>query len=197
MIRADVEIIGTRPILFNCFSPECIPLERKEKNGVAGNNPEEWKGTYKTTDEGLLYVEGSYIHRCLINAAKFTKRGLQSKLSATLETLSDKLIFENRKVPDPNTITTDPTKDIYIDIRSVKMSKTSARHIRYRLATASGWKTAFTISWESTLINKELLESVCHDAGQFVGIGDNRSNGFGRFEVISFKSYQIREQRNA
>ncbi|KQL19085.1 hypothetical protein [Cytobacillus solani] len=197
MYRAEVEITGTRPILFNCFSPECIPLERKEKNGVAGNNPEEWKNTYKTTDEGFLYVDGSYIHRCLINAAKFTKRGLQSTLAATLDTLTDKLVFENRKVPNQERITTDASQEVYIDIRSVKMAKTSSRHIRYRLASSIGWKTSFSILWDSSLINKELLESVCHDAGLFVGIGDNRSNGFGRFEVNSFKAIPLRNRRNA
>ncbi|NRD77375.1 hypothetical protein HPT25_07660 [Bacillus sp. BRMEA1] len=195
--KADVEIIGTRPILFNCFSPECIPIERKEKSGVAGNNPEEWRQTYKTTDEGLLYVDGSYIHRCLINAAKFVKKGLQSQLAATLETTTDKLIFENRSVLDSNKITTDPSQEIYIDIRSVKMVKTSARNIRYRLATSIGWKTSFSILWEGSLINKELMLSVCHEAGRFVGIGDNRSNGFGRFKVDSFVVTIDRGQQNA
>ncbi|MBT2636571.1 hypothetical protein [Bacillus sp. ISL-39] len=195
--KAEVEIIGTRPILFNCFSPESIPLERKEKNGVAGNNPEEWKSSFKTTKEGFLYVDGSYIHRCLINAAKFTKRGLQSTLAATLETSSEKLILENRKVTDLDKITTDSTQDVYIDVRSVKMAKTSSRHIRYRLASSVGWRTSFIIIWESSLINKELLESVCHDAGLFVGIGDNRTNGFGRFKVLSFKVTQVRKSSSA
>lgn len=197
LYQAHVEIVGTRPILFNRFSPESIPLERKEMKGVAGNNPEEWKNTYRTTSDGYLYVDGSYIHRCLINAAKFTKRGLQSTLAATLETKNDILIFENRKILNTEEITTDSSEEIYIDVRSVRMSKTASRHIRYRLATSSGWKTSFLIQWESSLINKELMESVCHDAGLFVGIGDNRPNGFGRFDVNSFDVKKVRKNNSA
>lgn len=184
---AEVKIIGTRPMLFNCFSPDSIPLHRKEKVGVAGNNPEEWRNTYKTTEDGYLYVDGSYIHRCLINAAKYTKRGLQSTLAATLETVSDTLILNNRRISNDKEIKTDPRADIYIDVRGVKMAKTTSRHIRYRLATASGWETTFTILWETTLINEKLMENICHDAGLFVGLGDNRVNGFGRFKVSDFK----------
>jgi hypothetical protein len=41
LINAEVKIKGIRPLLFNNFTIDSIPLVKKEKKGVAGNNPEE------------------------------------------------------------------------------------------------------------------------------------------------------------
>lgn len=193
---AHVHIRGTRPFIFNRFTEESIalPSEKKELQGVAGKNPEEWKKTFTSNEGGQLLINGSYIHRCLINAAKFTKRGLQAPLAATLETVDEHILFSNRFIPDLNLITRNPNDDVYIDVRSVKMQRTSARHIRYRLAAAKGWELNFSIIWEATVVGKELMESVCHDAGLFVGIGDNRMNGFGRFEVLEFNAERMSNQ---
>lgn len=186
---AKVHIRGTRPFIFNRFTEDSIalPNEKKERHGVAGKNPEEWKKTFKATSEGQLCIDGSYIHRCLINAAKFTKRGLQAQLAATLETVDNQILFTNRYIPDLKEITRDSNNSVYIDVRSVKMQRTSARHVRYRLAVSKGWELNFSIIWEATVVGKELMESVCNDAGLLVGIGDNRVNGYGRFEVLEFK----------
>lgn len=186
---ANVKVRGTRPFIFNRFTEKSIPLphEKKEQQGVAGKNPEEWRETFTATKEGQLYIDGSYIHRCLLNATKFTKRGLQAQLAATLETVDEHIYFDNRHLPELNSITRNPIDDVYIDVRSVRMQRTSARHIRYRLAACEGWELSFSIIWEATIVSKELMESVCHDAGVLVGIGDNRMNGFGRFRVLEFK----------
>ncbi|MGG0720142.1 hypothetical protein ABE096_21550 [Robertmurraya massiliosenegalensis] len=194
---AHVKIRGIRPFIFNRFTEESIslPHEKKDLQGVAGKNPMEWKKTFNATREGELYIDGSYIHRCLINAAKFTKRGLQAQLAATLETVDDYLFFTNRSLPtDLNVITRNSNSEVYIDVRSVKMQRTSARHIRYRLALSKGWELSFSIIWEATVVGKELMESVCNDAGFLVGIGDNRVNGFGRFEVLDFKAERVSSQ---
>lgn len=197
LYAAHVHIRGTRPFIFNRFTEESIalPNEKKELQGVAGKNPEEWKKTFNSTAEGQLYIDGSYIHRCLINAAKFTKRGLQAQLAATLETVDDYIFFKNRTIPqDLNEISRDSNHEVYIDVRSVKIPRTSGRHIRYRLAVSKGWELNFSIIWEATIVGKELMESVCIDAGLLVGIGDNRVNGFGRFEVLEFKAERISNQ---
>lgn len=69
LYTAKVNIKGTRPFI----------LDRKN--------------TFNTTEEGQLYIDSSYIHRCLIKAAKFTKRGLQVHLAATLEIADERLLL--------------------------------------------------------------------------------------------------------
>jgi hypothetical protein len=63
MVRARVEIRGKRPLLQHQFGPEALPLEKGEKTGVAGNDPEEWKKTCMVTSAGQLYVRSwpSYV----------------------------------------------------------------------------------------------------------------------------------------
>jgi hypothetical protein len=56
ILKARVTIKGTRPILWHKFGPEAIPLEKKERGGVAGNDPTEWERTHLATMDGQLYI---------------------------------------------------------------------------------------------------------------------------------------------
>jgi hypothetical protein len=194
LLIADVKIKGTRPFLFNRFTIDTISLDKKERTGVAGNDPEEWKRTYSATSDGQLYLDSSYIFGCIREAAKYIKSGrasIQTKVTATLQVLTNKALI-NRYVPRFEDITQDPTQPVYIDIRSVRNPSTKGRNIRYRLALSEGWETSFQIMWENTLVNRTQMEAVVIDAGKLVGLGDGRSIGFGRFEVVEFdiKEYQ-------
>lgn len=187
LIKAEIKIKGTRPLLFNKFSADSIPLVKREKSGVAGNNPEEWKKTFLATSEGQLYLRTDYIFSCLREGAKHTPNGrgtLEPVVSATLQIASENL-YLNRYVPkDESMITKDDSQEIYIDVRPV--SRRGVKNIRYRLATSAGWETNFIIMWENTLINREQMKAICIDAGAFAGLGDGRKLGYGRFEIVSF-----------
>ncbi|WP_150284125.1 hypothetical protein [Rummeliibacillus sp. TYF-LIM-RU47] len=187
LIKAEIKIKGIRPLLFNNFSIDSIPLIKKEKSGVAGNNPEEWKKSFQVTDEGQLFLRTDYIYSCLREGAKHTPNGrgtMEPIVSATLQIISDK-IFLNRYIPkDESQITKDDSQTIYIDVRPV--SRRGVKNIRYRLATSAGWETTFIIMWENTLINREQMKAICIDAGAFSGLGDGRKIGYGRFEIVSF-----------
>ena len=45
IVHAQVVIRGTRPLWQHKFGPDALPLHPKEKSGVAGNDPEEWRKT--------------------------------------------------------------------------------------------------------------------------------------------------------
>lgn len=188
LIKAEVQIKGTRPILFNNFSIDSIPLVKRERTGVAGNNPDEWKKTFLATSEGQLYLKSDYIFSCLREGAKHTPKGrgtMESNISGSLQVINDKL-YLNRYVPlDEMEITSDDSQPVYIDVRPV--TRRGVKNIRYRLATSVGWEIKFIIMWENTLINREQMKAICIDAGAFAGLGDARKLGFGRFEVVSFE----------
>ncbi|MBR7797897.1 hypothetical protein GT022_17850 [Agaribacter marinus] len=195
LIRAVVHIKGIRPLLFNNFTIDSIPLIKKEKAGVAGNNPEEWKKTYQVTSDGQLYLNPDYIFSCIRAGARHTPKGrgtMESVVSASLQVLDDKILL-NRFVTNEDALTNDNSKEVYIDVRPV--SRRGVKNIRYRLATSIGWETKFVIMWENTLINRQQMEAFCLDAGAFAGLGDGRKIGYGRFEVVSFKI--LEEKLNA
>jgi len=43
------------------------------------------------------------------------------------------------------------------------------------------------MTWDKTILSREQVEAITHDAGQLVGLGSGRSIGFGRFEVVQFE----------
>lgn len=188
IIKATVSITGLRPLLWHHFGPDAIPLEKQERTGVAGNDPEEWKKSVLMTAERQLYILPTYVFGCLRNAAKFTKKGkgsIQSDVSATLQ-VTDDIILVDRFVPDVP-VHNARTEPVYIDISSVKNPATKARNVRYRVAASSGWKLSFNLLWDKTIVNRSQMEAVVNDAGVLVGLGDGRSIGFGRFELNKFE----------
>lgn len=190
IVTATVSICGTRPILFHSFGPDAIPLEKQERTGVAGNDPEEWRKTVLMTKDRQLYLEPTYVFGCLRDAARYTKKGkgsIQTAVCATLQIVDERVLLD-RFVPE-EPVPTDSEQPVYLDIRSVRNPSTKGRNVRYRIAAASGWTTRFTLLWDKTIVSREEMRAVLTDAGTLVGLADARSIGFGRFtiEAIDFR----------
>jgi hypothetical protein len=182
ILTATIAITGTRPLLWNRFGPDTIPVGgRRERSGVAGNDPDEWKRSVRITAENQLYLDPTAIFGCLRDAARYTprKRGtLQPFVAATLQVRDERVLVDRFLPAQPST---DATQPVYLDIRSVRNPATRARNVRYRVAAAAGWQTTFTIQWDVTIVSRQELLAVLLDAGRFVGLGDGRAVGFGRF----------------
>lgn len=188
IIRARVQIRGIRPLLQHQFGPEALPLEKSERSGVAGNDPEEWRKTCMVMPNGQLYVRGTYVFGAMRDGARHTKKGkgsIQSLVAATLQIEEERVLLD-RCLPkgDP---TTDATQPVYIDVCGVRNPSTKARNVRYRLAASIGWKAQFTLLWDKTIVQRDQIRAVLNDAGTLVGLADGRSVGYGRFAVESFE----------
>lgn len=187
ILQAAVSIEGTRPLIWHAFTPEAIPIGKKERTGTAGNDPSEWRRTVLATPDGQLYLKHTYVFGCLRDGAKFTpyRRGtLQPLLVSTLLVLDRTIPIAGRVLPA--TPTTDEEQPVYLDIQSVRNPATRARNVRYRVAAAPGWQATFRISWDKTVVSREQLQAICIDAGRLAGIGDGRAVGYGRFTVTAF-----------
>lgn len=187
IVTAEVLIEGVRPLLFHAFGPDALPLEKQERTGVAGNDPEEWRKTVLMMPDRQLYLQPSYMFGCIREGARYTsrKRGtLMPAMSATLQVVDDYLLID-RWVPE-EPIPTDPTLPVYLDIRGVRNPATKSRNVRYRIACSKGWHITFNLMWDKTVVSRAEMESVIIDAGKLVGLADGRSIGMGRFEVIEF-----------
>lgn len=188
ILTATIGIKGTRPLLWHKFGLSAISSQKRERTGVAGNNPEEWKQTVLVTEQRQLYLEPSYIFAAIRDGAKYTTRKrstLQPLVSATLQVLDDRILID-RFLPELETsLSTNPNSPVYLDVRGVKNPATKGRNVRYRVAASPGWLTSFTILWDKTLVSRGEMEAVIIDTGRFVGVGNGRSIGFGRFAVES------------
>ena len=200
IVKANVKIKGSRPLFQHRFGPDALPLEKQEKTGVAGHDPQEWRKTCMITKDGQLFIEGPYVFGALREAAKFHKVGRRSAVaavSATLQVLDDRILID-RFWPDyPNgnkfdPLTAEPPPEdadepVYLDIRGVRNPSTRARNVRYRICACSGWSCEFTLLWDKTIVDRNLMHSILIDAGRLIGVGNGRAIGMGRFEIESFE----------
>lgn len=199
LITAKVTIKGSRPLLWHAFGPEAIPLEKQEKTGVPGHDPEEWRKTVLVTKDGQLFIEPTYAFSAVREGARYTKKGrasLMKPVAATLQVVDPRILID-RWMPDfPNGNKYDPeTADpperdsdlpVYLDVRGVVQPKTRGRNVRYRVAASPGWMTEFSLLWDKTIISRGEMEAIVIDTGKLVGLGNGRSIGFGRFDVVAF-----------
>jgi hypothetical protein len=188
-MRVQVNIRGVRPLLWHAFTSDSLPLERRERRGVAGNDPSEWAGTVLADPRShQLYLPGSYVYSCMREASKFTRKGKSSLItpvSATLQVAEERIFLPDRYLPEvPET---DPNLPVYLDIRGVRNPTTKGLNIRYRVACSPGWECRFTLMFDCTVVATEFIETIIHDAGKLVGIGNGRNIGMGRFDVTEFE----------
>lgn len=199
MITASVKIKGTRPLLWHHFGPDALPLEKQERTGVAGHDPQEWRRTCLVTKDGQLFVPPTYIFACLRDGARYTKKGrgsIQKAVVATLQIETDRILIDRYFPGFPNGHAFDtasvepPSSDcdlpVYMNVQSVRNPSTKARNIRYRIAASPGWSCSFDLVWDKTIVSRSEIEAVVIDSGKLVGLADGRSIGMGRFAVEAF-----------
>lgn len=199
VVQAKVTIRGIRPLFWHKFGRDSIPLEKMEKSGVAGNDPEEWRKTVMVTKEGQLYLEPTYAFSTICAGSKYTKKGrgsIQTSMNATLQVIDNRIFvdrwmpgYPNGHVYDPK-IADPPPEDldapVYLDVRAVVNPQTKGRNVRYRVVASPGWTCSFTIEWDKTIVSRGEMESSIIDAGKLVGIGNARKIGMGRFVIEVF-----------
>jgi len=192
--KASVLVKGTRPYFFHSFGRDSIPLERQVRTGKAGNDPEEWRKTVCQTGDGQLFVKSSQVFATIRDGSKYTRKGrgsIQKDVIATLLVESPEEILLDAFLPDP--LTEDKAQPVYLDVRGVVNPSTRARNVRYRVAMSPGWEVSFAISWDATIVAEAQMHAALIDAGRMVGIGNGRSIGMGRFEVVSFDVHEEKE----
>ena len=204
-VTAKVTIKGFRPLLWHWFGPHALPLEAVEKTGVAGHDPEEWRKTYLATKEGQLYVDASYVFACIRDGGSKVKLGrgnAKAAVSSTLEVeetrvLIDRFMPEGYKTMDTADFPIDADEPVYLDVRSVRNPSTKARNIRYRVAASPDWTATFHITWDKTIVPRDVMHSILIDAGKLCGLGDGRSIGCGRFTVEKFEEIKDAKKKTA
>ncbi len=200
ILTASIKIVGVKPLFFNAFGPEAIPLEKQERNGVAGNDPTEWRKGTPVTADGQLFMDASYAFATIREGSKNVKKGrgsIQAMVVSTLQVIEDRLMVDRFMPGFPNGHScdiakieappTDPGFPVYLDVRRAVNPNTKSACLRYRVACSRGWSCEFSIMWDKTVVSRGEMEAAVIDAGRLSGIGNGRKIGMGRFTVEKFE----------
>lgn len=188
-VSAKVIIEGTKPFLFCSFNPSVLS-EKASKGGGSGNNPDEWKSRVLYDEKRNLFFYNSYLLGSIKSGGKYVKEGrgnLAKRVASTLDIMESKIFLNNLVLPDEANLLTLDSEPVYLDIRAVVNPMTKGKNVRYRVACKAGWSCNFIISWDDYVLSKDSMKVCLENAGTFIGIGDGRAIGFGRYKVKQFK----------
>jgi hypothetical protein len=169
--KARVKIVGTTPLVMNCYTG--IKIDKKTAEEQAETV------AYRKKDEEL-YIPGKNIHAMLICAALYSKA--VGKGRASLQ----------KTYKSAGWVTTDvcPLGQHDYEILSARVVNpaTKGAVMRYR-PELKHWDLWFDIEWYPDQIPTEQIKKVIEDAGRLVGLGDWRPacGGYrGRYVVSEF-----------
>jgi hypothetical protein len=186
---ANIRIKGIKPILFNTFPLDTFSSDKK-KEGKTGDNPESWKQTVLMDENRRLYIFSTYLTASISTGGKEIKMGrgnISKKVASIIEVMENKIFLDDRIVPPEEELTRNDTDTVYLDVRAVVNPMTKGRNLRYRIAVKPGWEIEFNLHWDDKILSKEQIKQCVENAGSLTGIGDGRSIGFGRYQLVSFK----------
>lgn len=200
IVAAKVAISGIKTLAIHHFGPDALPLEKQEKTGVAGHDPEEWRRSVLLTKKRELFLPPTYFFGSIKEGGRHVKKGRGSimyDIAATLQIEDDavKICYDGEPIilpesPDVVDAYSIPTEELpvsYIERIGVKNPSTKARNIRYRVAVKPGWAMNLTIMFDPTIVARTQMQQALNSAGQLVGIADGRSSiGYGRYSVTEF-----------
>jgi hypothetical protein len=134
----------------------------------------EWYGGLYEENGGITQPTAK-VRKCLINTAKISKMGKMVERAVSFSTLNVPLVYDGPKDIDK----------VFSDKRyhsRLSVGVGGKRVMRVRPSFYPWGLTVQGIFVEDAGLNMEDLERIVELAGVVEGIGDNRVNGYGRFE---------------
>jgi len=174
MTTIDVEIKGKTPLMQHRYLGEEV---RVKKAGEKPTKEQEVEQALYRRSDRTIYQPGESIKRAMVSVSsdfQIPGRGKKTYKQSIAGSINI-----------PPEIPLEP-QNYVVDARRVVIPATRGAQIRYR-PKFEEWKLAFEMELLEEDIDPEVVKAILTSAGHKVGIGDNRLNGFGRFEVARWK----------
>lgn len=181
MKNIEIEIVGTTPLLMH--SAHSMIQQMATKNPAKNYDPKEdaEKVAYRNK-KGELIVPSRCLKACILNASswyKFGKRGAKPIVAGCTRIEPIEIILTDFKDK--------PLKKYEIDLRPVVVQR--SRIIRAR-PVIEEWKLKFTVIYNEQLIgNIDIIRQIIEEAGQRVGLLDNRPQTYGENGTFEIKKF--------
>ncbi len=176
MTTIEVEIHGKTPLLQHRYVGDESVVK---KTGAKPTQEEEIQQALYRRGDGTVYQPGESIKRAMINVASdFRVEGRGKKTYK--QSIAGSINIDPEIPMEP--------QEFVVDARRVVIPATRGAQLRYR-PKFENWKLKFSIELLDDDLDPKIVKAVLVSAGHKVGIGDNRLNGFGRFEVVKFEPH--------
>jgi len=173
MKTIKVKLKSDGPLLMHALPQG--PQEKIRDSGKEFDPKEEVERALYKDKNGRIYFPARWIKGCLENAAKGVRKGRVDLRSKVIQAVSISPAFIY------------PTKlsDYVIDQQYVRlMGRNLILRSRPRF---DEWEIEFEINFDEELIGAEDIRKLLERGGKFIGIGDGRKIGYGRFVIKEFK----------
>ena len=180
----QIEISGVSPVIWNRMKKELVDEVKKlKKDQLAEWEETNWKRKAEIDDKKNLVIPPEWIKGSLVDACKKTRivpHFATSKQQTYTSYMLSSLITVMASVGKEKEL---EYYGAFVGARG-KNSSTKTWRVRPLLKE---WKTTFEMKDPDGRMTKNELKTLVEHAGLMIGIGDNRVNNFGRFEVVSIK----------
>lgn len=185
MKKLYVTMNGTTPLIEH--SPKCVnplhPISKKMKELTSKRKKTEedlqtisdleWEaGVYWDDNIGLV-VPNECIAATFLEGAKMNKNGSAFQKYVQVVESNAPLDIGETQVYDK--MKSDPR---FRDVRSVCVMRARVIRTRPRFNT---WRTSFTLLYDETKIDTDVIAMAIENAGNYVGLCEMRKMGYGRF----------------
>ena len=192
-MKIEITMIGTQPLI--CHNARLSdPLDdikkelarytsKRKKTEADHERMSYWEfmgGLY--VDDGIEgpVMPTANLKKCLIEGAKLTKQGRQTNRALMFDDMSVPLVYEGTR--DIEELYEDKS---FVDRRSVGQGQSRIMRTRPKFPDWAVTATAYLIP---ELMDLEQFQDIADTAGRIEGLGDNRTNGYGRFDVTVTKA---------
>lgn len=182
-----IEISGTSPLLMH--NPRMVDPEfelnrqikalttkrKKTSEDLKQIETLEWYGGLYE-ENGVVVQPTSKLRKCLVNTAKISKQGKSIERSLSFSTLNAPLIYEGPKEIDKIFEKPQFHSRLSVGISGKRVMRVRPQFFPWGLQVAG-------LFVDDAGLNFDELERIVEMAGLVEGIGDNRVNGYGRFQA--------------
>ena len=172
MKKIEITLKGRTPLLIHS-AMGMLNTPSVTKNPAKVYDPEEEaeKVVYRN-EKGNIYIPARCIKACVLNASSWYKSGRKS----IKPILAGSMLIEPYEI-EVLDAKGKPIKEYVIDKRPVVVQRSRIVRCRPRL---DEWYVKFTISYNEKLIaDTELIHKILEEAGQRIGLLDNRPQKYG------------------
>lgn len=185
MKKYEISIKGTSPLIWNVQKKELQDeLSKLKKNELAEWDEKNWRRRAAMDEKGNVIVPGNWFKQALIGACKKT-RMVPHYATRKNETYTYYVTsFMVDTISEP-LCKPDDLQDFGTFV-GAQGSNSNTKVWRTR-PMLKNWSVTFQIIDAGGRMTKDELKTLIEYVGLFGGLGDNRINNYGRFELVKLK----------